>query len=301
MRTEKIIARPFFRIPSMLESLWAKCGIRFSENRDFTDSEAIIVSTPIHEACLELSLPTDLLDCLSDLDSIHEWSLSVVLTDETRRKSAELYRLKLDDLGDEVVKVPHRNHGLSWGGKHGAKVSAYLWQDRDRVPEPGVPHRYGHIVAMKHWNLNRHSHGAEFSVNFYTPQQFEEAGFAKSTAAVFKGDADALLDPEGDSAMLEIWVSEHLRAVFGSDATSAEAVRTAIKSQLVAQVLTILRPHSAELDEEPDEGRSLGKRFVKRTLKSRAKALGTADEATIVSWAQEFVGMTESCAKVVKS
>lgn len=129
----------------------------------------------------------------------------------------------------------------------------------------------------------------------------KEAGFAKSTAAVFKGDADALLDPEGDSAMLEIWVSEQLRAVFGSDATSAEAVRTAIKSQLVAQVLTILKPHSAELDEEPDEGRSLGKRFVKRTLKSRAKALGTADEATIVSWAQEFVGMTESCAKVVKS
>lgn len=296
MRTERIIARPFFKVPSVIEVLWAKCGIRFSDNRDFNDSEAVSVLTPVHEADLEMRLSHDLLDFLSDLDAVHEWSLSLVLADETRRRASELHRLKLDTLVDDVVKVPQRNHGLSWNGRHGAKISAYLWQDRDRQAEPGLPYRYGHIVAMKHWNINRQSHGAEFAVNFYTPEQFQAAGFARSTTAVFKGDADALLDPDGDSAMLEVWVSEQLRAVFGSDGDPAEAVKASIKSQLIAQVLAILGPYADEL-----EVGSLGETFVRKVLRSRANQLGHADAAAVLSWAQDFVGLTLACAKVVKS
>lgn len=298
MRTESVTVRPFFELPQDVDEHFALTGVRFSEEEDYQSEPSLKVDIAPYEARLMVKLAEELLDVLARWNDRDDWRLTVVLADETKRRSAALASLGIGDLpASGEVAIPTSNLNISWMGRKGGTLSLFLSLGRDRAGKIGLPHRLGHVAAMKHFGINKSGPGAEFPVNFLSANDFKERGFPGHSTVLVLGDPGGMNDEKADEMGIFIAINDRLRAAFAHARRSrrANVLQDDIRSQAVAQLLLLAKGLEGL---EPD---SVGYKFVKQVLTSVGKApedLRSMDEVQVFAAAQVFCGLTESGAKV---
>lgn len=295
MRTETVTKRPFFRIPEAVQEAWDSIQIRFGEEEDFEASTSVKIGRPPQDVqlCLRFQeevtqrLPEALLPCARVL---------VALWDESRRVTARLVDRPLEDVQTPgEVQVTGNAGRASWLGRKGATLSAYLILGDQYDLGVGMPRRKAHIIAMKHFALNKVAPGAEFEVEFWSEEAFKAQQLPAKTTVVVVGDADSLAVDTAEELQIRIAIHEHLRGAFANARRlrRANVLQDAIQTDAITQILLMLR--SVDLGALPEEAPA--RRFLKRIREAHPGApedIGSWRENQIHGYAQNFCKLTES-------
>lgn len=297
MRTESVTKRPFFHIPDDIQVAFGTCAIRFKESEEFEIGPSILCLTPPNDARLEVELGPRLQEVLVDCELRDGWDFSVVLTDESRRRSRALVRRAVRELAASIV-VPTANVPLSWTGPHGATLSLFLVQSSDTQKQSGLPHREAQAVALKHFGINKAGPGAEFPVRFAPPAELRKLGFGTEATVVVDAEPDDMHVDNIQEFSGEILINERLRAAFASARRSRRqnVVQDNIRSQALAELLFLAKA-SGDL-----ANGSIGYKLVTRVFPQQTSAsvsLTSKSDMEIFARAQCFSGLTDSCARLV--
>lgn len=297
MRTESVTKRPFFRIPQEVQDAFDSCAIRFAETEDFDRGPSILCTLPPSEARLEVEPGPRLEEALADCEWRDQWDFSVVLTDESRRRSRPLAHTSVARLSSSFV-VPTSNLPLSWNGRHGGTLSLFLVQTADIPRQVGLPHREAQAVALKHFGINKAGPGVEFPVRFASPEELRSLGYGAEATVVVTAAPEDLHEDDLYDARVEILVNERLRAAFASARRSRRqnVVQDNIRSQALAELLFLAKA-AGKL-----EAGSIGYKLVTRVLRKQSTdgiTLESVPDVELFARAQCFAGLTDSCARLV--
>ncbi len=271
MKIETAVARPFFKLEQAgIDKFMSRIAIRFREEEEFAELNALKVDVPIHEAQVSLKTdPTGLIELISPLEPL-EVHLVVTFRDDTRRSSRVLLDCPLREIVEEIP-VEVRNLGIDWLGSRGGLMSIYLAKRSRAEKEVGLPWFVGHVLGIKHFGINRTGPGAEFPVEFRSGAEFAADGFHSETAVAVVASQDDLRDLDIESTNIRIYVNDRLRGVMRSTQRSAKGrlMKAAIHSSALEQLLMVVR--AAEGDQSLPE-KSVGALLVDNVLKHAKKS-----------------------------
>jgi hypothetical protein len=298
MRTESVTVRPFFNVPLTIACSLADAGIRFVPDEEFQIEPAVKVALEVHETELQIQLPSRSLEVMKEFELSPRLQLDCVLADETRRISRLLGSVALKDVSQTgILSIPTQNVAIGWNGRKGGCLSVFLALSEEGEAVVGLPHRYGQILSMKHFSINKSAPGSEFPVEFWAAERFEKEGFNRKASAVVIGDPEALTEMSSDDVTIQIGINEKLRSAFAHARRSrrANVLQDSVGSLVVTQLLMMAKTVEV-LDEK-----TVGHRMVKQVLAAsgkQASSLAQMTDSQIVAAAQVYCELTESGAQV---
>lgn len=295
MRTESITCRPYFGIPTELTEYFEYLSVRFDPDEDYDDGRSVKVGIPTFDATLELQFDRSLQNILLGIDRPEDWTLTVVLADETKRESKVLSQAKVTDLDtDGVLHVPTKNLSISWSGRDGATLSIYLALNTNRKLINGMPNKYGEIAAMKHFSINRSGPGAEYQVEFWSDNEMIARGFPSGTTVAVSGVPDDLREENAEELNISFAINDRLRSAFATSRRSRKfnLIQDTVKSHALAQLVLMARD-AGELSAS-----SVGYKLLKKIgiVKNEPFVnLEHKDISVLVAHAQVYCNLTDVC------
>lgn len=215
MRTETVTVRPFFDLSSAIADLVGKCVlvVEVGGERSRYPEKSIEISLDPSEVTLSVEFDENLLGNVLDAQESGAWRLAAILTDDTRRRSDLLKDVELRVAAPSFA-IGRPQSKASWSGRNGGVLSILVYFGERAEPRPGRPFRRGHVLAAKHFSINKSPIGVDFPVRFVSPKSLRELGYPEDTVVVVRGSAEQLWAEKVEDTDLQILVHERMRPAF---------------------------------------------------------------------------------------
>lgn len=293
MKTESIVASPFFRLPTQEFDDWLNdIESRFGEDDEFQnrDSVNIAVSSRIVGVQLHIrGLVAEVIESTINRD----FSLRIALSDEGRKIQKVLLTKRLVDLdADEVLEcdVPP---GMDWTSPQGAILSLLICSDKRYSREAGLPFRVHSTIAARHIGINRSVTGDDFPINFLNEKQFLERKLHPRTMTIVELTEDDLECEKIEETNIRILIHEDLKSVVAMGTTNKKG---RLAQQLIMESVTFQIAEVA-LENEYNE-QSLGHRVRTKLERRLAVAKAGSSRQAIRSSAQGAFKLVDHLRKI---
>jgi hypothetical protein len=265
MKTESVLARPFFRLPLDDIDEWLNgIELRFGEDDDYAIRESVTISISARTCLPQFRIPAPPA-ALMESEATFGLRLTIAMSDEGRKMQKVILLTALSELqhASEIECVVPA--GIDWTSPQGAILSLLVCSAERGPRSVGVPFRKSSTVAARHIGINRSAPGDDFPIHYLSDRQFKERGYHPRALAVVVITADDLDCDVQENPNIQVLVHEDLKGALALGGTSKKGrLATQIVMEAVINQIAVV----AAEREYPDG--SLGNRTRDRLAKRLA-------------------------------
>lgn len=235
MKTESVLARPFFRMPLESVDAWLNAiEVRIGDDDEFSLRESVTISVSARTCPPHFRIPAVPAKVL-DSDSSCDMQLTITLSDEGRKMQKVLLSARLAEIGEGAEIECTIPPGIDWTSPQGAILSLLLCT-ANRAPKAiGIPFRKSSTVGARHIGVNRAAPGDDFPIHYLSDKQFKERGYHPKALAVVVISSDDLNCETIEEANIMVLVHEEVKGALAFGCTSK---RGRLATQAVMETVT---------------------------------------------------------------